>query len=137
MFDHSVNEATALNAAVAALLKALENETPGTDEYGKMVDHLVKLFQAVKLEAESKTKILDSFTNQSQAQADAEARKDDARLKEEEFRLKEEEVHARKRISPDTMAVIAANLLGILLVLKHERLNIVTSKALGFITKLR
>lgn len=40
-------------------------------------------------------------------------------------------------ISPDTVAVVAGNLLGILLILKHEDLNIITSKALGFVIKGR
>ena len=41
------------------------------------------------------------------------------------------------RVSPDTLATIAANLLGILVIVGHERTNIITSKALSFIMKLR
>ena len=41
------------------------------------------------------------------------------------------------RVSPDTMAVVVGNLLGIVLILKHEDLNIITSKALGFVIKGR
>ena len=41
------------------------------------------------------------------------------------------------RVSPDTLALIGANLLGILLILNFERLGVVTSKALGFVGKLR
>lgn len=41
------------------------------------------------------------------------------------------------RVSPDTMAVVVGNLLGIVLILKHEELNIVTSKALGFVLRGR
>ena len=40
-------------------------------------------------------------------------------------------------ISNDTMLVVAGNLLGIMLILKHEDLNIITSKALGFVIKGR
>lgn len=40
-------------------------------------------------------------------------------------------------IKPDTVAMIGANLLGILLILNHERLDIVSTKALGFISKIR
>lgn len=40
-------------------------------------------------------------------------------------------------VSPDTILLVAANLLGILAVLQHERVNVVTSKALGFIVKPR
>jgi hypothetical protein len=41
-----------------------------------------------------------------------------------------------KRISPDTLATVAANLLGIILIVGHERMNVVTSKALNFVMKL-
>lgn len=40
-------------------------------------------------------------------------------------------------VSPDTLVVAATNLLGILLILRHERVDIITSKALGFVTKSR
>jgi hypothetical protein len=39
--------------------------------------------------------------------------------------------------TPDTLAIVAANLFGIILVIKHEEVNVITSKALGFIPKLR
>lgn len=40
-------------------------------------------------------------------------------------------------ISPDTMAVVAGNLIGLIMIIKHEELNIITSKALGFVLKGR
>jgi hypothetical protein len=42
-----------------------------------------------------------------------------------------------QRISPDTIAVVAGNLLGIALILGYEKANVITSKALGFIIKGR
>lgn len=39
------------------------------------------------------------------------------------------------RISADTMLTVTGNLLGILVIVGHERANVVTSKALGFIGK--
>lgn len=41
-----------------------------------------------------------------------------------------------RRVSPDTLASVTANLLGIGIIVGHERVHIVTSKALGFIKKL-
>lgn len=38
-------------------------------------------------------------------------------------------------ISPDVMVTVAANLLGIVLILNHERLHVVSSKALSFVMK--
>lgn len=51
------------------------------------------------------------------------------------YKLKAETKPAR--VSPDTLAVIAANLTGIMMIVGHERANVVTSKALGFLLKLR
>jgi hypothetical protein len=43
----------------------------------------------------------------------------------------------RPSISPDTIVMAATNLLGILLILNYERTEIVTTKALGFVSKAR
>lgn len=44
-------------------------------------------------------------------------------------------ISARKPVSTDTLLVVAGNILGILLVINHERVNVISSKALGFIIK--
>lgn len=51
------------------------------------------------------------------------------------YKLKEQD--APKLISADTKATIAANLIGIAMILGHEQAHVVTSKALSFVTKLR
>lgn len=40
-----------------------------------------------------------------------------------------------RRISPDTLLTVSANLLGIVVIVGHERANVITSKALGFLGK--
>jgi hypothetical protein len=40
-------------------------------------------------------------------------------------------------ISRDTLLTVGANLLGILLIIKHEDVNPITSKALGFVIRTR
>ena len=40
-------------------------------------------------------------------------------------------------VSKDVVVTAATNLAGILLILNHERAHVVTSKALGFVQKLR
>ncbi len=42
-----------------------------------------------------------------------------------------------QRLSPDTLAIVIGNLVGIILIVGHERLHVVTSKALTFVMKLR
>lgn len=40
------------------------------------------------------------------------------------------------RVSKDVMVTVGANLVGIMLIVGHERVNVVTSKALMFVKKL-
>jgi hypothetical protein len=42
-----------------------------------------------------------------------------------------------KSVSKDTLATIAANLAGIFMIIKHERVNVITSKALSFVIRPR
>ena len=48
-----------------------------------------------------------------------------------------EENQTKVVFSPDTLLIVGANLLGILLILNYEKLDIVSSKAVGFILKAR
>jgi hypothetical protein len=41
------------------------------------------------------------------------------------------------RVSPDTMAIVAGNLLGILIIVMYERNHVMVSKGLGFILKTK
>lgn len=40
-------------------------------------------------------------------------------------------------VSNETIATISANLIGIGMILHHERAHVITTKALGFVSKLR
>lgn len=40
-------------------------------------------------------------------------------------------------ISRETLVTVGANLLGILMIIKHEDVNVITSKALGFVIRAR
>lgn len=40
-------------------------------------------------------------------------------------------------VSPDTVALVAANLLGILLIIRHEHVNVITSRAMNALIKPR
>jgi hypothetical protein len=57
----------------------------------------------------------------------------DQLVKLHSLKLKEK----RQRVSPDILVTVAANLVGILIIVGHERTHIVTSKALSFVLKLR
>lgn len=58
-------------------------------------------------------------------------------FKTQELELRREELEDRRKVSKETLAVIAANLTGIVIILGYERANVIASKALGFIGKLR
>jgi hypothetical protein len=40
-------------------------------------------------------------------------------------------------VSRETMLTVGANLLGILMIIRHEHVNVITSKALGFVIRTR
>lgn len=54
------------------------------------------------------------------------------------YKLREVDVkvNASQRVSADTWAIVAANLLGIGMIVGHERASVVTSKALSYVMKL-
>lgn len=45
-------------------------------------------------------------------------------------------ITAEKRVSRDTLFIVGGNILGILLIVGHERANVVTSKALNLLPKV-
>lgn len=49
-------------------------------------------------------------------------------------RMKEQDKHLR-RPSPDTMALVAGNILGILVIVAYEQKHVMVSKGLGFVMK--
>lgn len=44
---------------------------------------------------------------------------------------------SNKRVSKDTLVIVAGNLVGIVLIVGYERAHVVTSKALNFVQKLQ
>lgn len=41
------------------------------------------------------------------------------------------------RPSSDTLVLAGANLIGLVLIIRHEQFNVITTKALGFVTRVR
>lgn len=52
-------------------------------------------------------------------------------------KLKDAQTKRSMQISPDAMVVALTNLVGIAMILRHENLNVITSKATGFVQKLK
>lgn len=55
------------------------------------------------------------------------------------YALKEvdSKVDSPRRVSADTLAIVGGNILGIVMIVGHERASVLTSKALTLLTKLR
>jgi hypothetical protein len=77
---------------------------------------------------------LNDLTNQEVATSQYVAR---LAVVERLYKLKDSETPKPEALSPNTMANIGANLLGIFMIIRHEHVNVVASKALGFVTKTK
>jgi hypothetical protein len=53
------------------------------------------------------------------------------------YRQKEWETPKPEALSPNVMVSVGANLLGILMIIRHEHVNVIASKALSFVVKTR
>jgi hypothetical protein len=162
---NSIEEPTSLIERINSLIVKLAGVAEGSQEYTDMVAQLIQLYKALELDINVKTKMLDTYGKQNeiesriaQLELETELKQSiadrDMRVKELELELKikesdvtvdlrkvetelkTKEIEDRRRVSPDTVAAIAANVVGILLIIGHERINVVTSKALGFIPKV-
>lgn len=47
------------------------------------------------------------------------------------------EIEKKSKVSKDTLAQVFANLAGIVMILKHEELNVISTKAINFVLKGR
>jgi hypothetical protein len=81
----------------------------------KAIDSVLKSMEAVKTDSEEYSKMAKNL----------------------EMLYKAKSQQSERRVSPDTIAVVAGNLLGIVLILGYERTEIIRTKALGFILKGR
>lgn len=148
-----------LNDLIDTMIDAMADETPGTDEYTKLAAQLIQLYKAKELEFNIQLKEIETLGNQNEKELKLLQTENDMReanrLKRDELDLRSTETTSncelkraetitkmaeyedRRRVSSDTLALIAANIAGIVLIIGHERINVVTSKALSFVGKLR
>lgn len=94
------------------------------------------MFTKTETEKSGLDKVIDDLlANMHSAECDSEEYAKMADQLEKIYKLKE--VDSKKRVSPDTLALIGGNLAGILIIVGYEHSHIVTSKALSFLNKLR
>ena len=159
--------AVKLDEAIERILDQMSKTDLEKPEYAKMADQLTKLYRMREIDYNFELKEIDGLNKQEEIKNNLDMKKlenltkqqeidANRTLKEFELRLKEKETDSncklknveteqkqkevdniRLGLSMDTWAVIGANLAGIVVILGYERVNIVTSKALGFVSKLR
>lgn len=166
MYTQEEIETTKLDGLIDEIVEQLSGLDSADDQYAKMVDQLSKLYKLKQIETELKLKTNDQDLKDRELYANIEVKDRDSRNKESEIlsgirvkdqeadlrreeldakirvmdveiESKKDEVNRRRRVSPDTMALIAANLAGIAVIIGYERINVITSKALGFVARTR
>jgi uncharacterized protein (DUF169 family) len=123
------SDSTELNAAIDRILTAMSDLEPDTKEYAAMADQLVKLYKLKEIDVKL-------YLLEQEIDSKNEALAADTTLKD----LQAEALREERRffgVKADTLVLVGANLAGIALILGHERLNVVTTKAIGFVSKLK
>lgn len=166
MLIEKYDELRKLDEAIDALLHKMSETEPTDDEYAKMADQLTKLMKIKEIIGNLKIKSFDAETKKVDAQAVLELKgreldqkrresdqliehrlreleakiregEDTYALKKREVDLKQQEADKPDRVSKETLATIAGNIAGIVLIIGYERVNIIATKALGFVMKSR
>jgi hypothetical protein len=88
---------------------------PEPSKLDEVIDELLNEMLATDIDSDEYSKLLEKVTKL--------------------YKLKEP--YIPKALSRDTLLLVAGNLAGIILILSYERVNILTSKAAGFVMKLR
>lgn len=145
--DKFFTDPTALNEVIDDLLEKM-NDSDEIKEKVEMAELLTKLYKLKEIDVKLALQDAELRHKEKTAHAEQLTKEEELRLKKAaltvETEMAELNIETKKRemklpfgLKPETVAVVAANLIGVALVLNHEKLNIVTSKAFGFVTKLK
>lgn len=153
----NTQQITALDTAISDLLEALDGMTGSDEDYTKTVNNLDKLMKmkqdVIKIENDYslETEKVDNDKDKIAIDRDKislEKEKieidrlkllmDDKNLELEKEKLTHE-IEKTRSWKPSTDAIItaAASVVGIVLILHYEKLNVVTSKAVNFVGKMK
>lgn len=123
MSDPNPSPEAPLDRAIADVLVELDGLNADSKEYAAATDQLVKLH---KLKQEEDKLHLEWTSAAAKSELDKRQQAHQEALDSQP-----------KPVSRDTLVLAGANLLGIILIVGHERAHVVTSKAIGFIKTLR
>ena len=116
---------------------------PASQDYGNKVDNLVKLY---KLKFEDDRLSIDYDLKNREVSIQENKNDQESKLKElEQSRLELELAKEKqyqklpwyRKVSPETKALVAANIVGIGAILLHEQVQPIGTKALGLVLKLK
>jgi DNA repair exonuclease SbcCD ATPase subunit len=158
MFNfNDTTHADKLDKAIADLLEELDALTGSQEDYTTTATNLAKLMElknqaiktgneATKIENDNVKAQTDNLNEREKIQTEQskielerekiELDRDKYRLDTDKFAADQEALRSWKP-SPDAIVGAAASVIGILFVLHYEKLGVVTSKALGFIGKMK
>jgi len=126
---------------IDSLLVDIAEADCDSEQYRKLVDQLVKLYRIKETDASIELKKIESLTKQEHLAQELDLKEkeleQDGLLRLGELGVRQKELDLRRRVSADTWATVAANIAGIMVIVGYERVNVVASKALGFVLKLR
>lgn len=141
MYTQDEIEITKLDSLIDELIEQLSGHDGSTEEYAKLADQLTKLYKLKQIETELKLKTNDQDIKDRELNSNISMKEnelgDKRLLMDVEIESKQDEIARRKRVSPETLALIAANLTGILVIVGYERANIIATKAVGFVSRLK
>lgn len=106
-----------LDNALESLYADLVEHPSNTDDYAKTASQLTKLHQ-LRMEEEASNREWVAATHAREAETRA---------------LELEATRHKYGVSKDTLMIVGGNIIGILVIVGHERMHLVTSKALSFI----
>lgn len=157
MLIDDFNELTELNKTIESLIQLLNNTGAGDDSYSSLVDQLTKLTKIKQIIVDTKLKDFDAEEKANEfrvGQALKEKEHDNNlelkhrdllqrqtehdetyALRKRELDSKDVEAAKPDRVTKDALVAAGASILGIALIINYERLNVIASKALGFVLK--
>lgn len=154
-----------LEDVIGKLLLKIHDLDPTTDEYAKVANQLKTVHQAWEIASDIKTKNTETQLKQNESTHAQTVKNEELTLKQQEsaaalthkaaevlanneehmhkmelldldVQIKKKEADFPLPVKPETLAIIAANLVGIGMIMTHERFNIVTTKAISWIPRL-
>ena len=153
MLIEEFDELSKLNEAIDKTLEVLNNTDPTDDACSKLADQYTKLNKNKQIIAELLLKAEEATEKKSQfdSKYDLDGRTldqkksetkmrhqevvEDQMIRMREIELKEREAEKPDRVSKDALVAAAASIAGILVIVGYERVNVIASKALGFVLK--